>query len=138
MLSDKRFRKKEKRLRRARLKRDNKRLNGFYKTRDWAEVRYRVLVLRGAICECCGANAKDGVRIVVDHIKPIRLFWDKRLDINNMQVLCNTCNRGKGYKDQTDWRKCGVSEITGTIMDITEDCQTERLEPAIAHASFAE
>ena len=32
----------------------------------------------------------------IDHILPLRLFWDKRLDENNLQVLCSKCNKKKG------------------------------------------
>lgn len=44
------------------------------------------------------------VRIVVDHIKPISKHWHLRLDPDNLQVLCNDCNKGKGAWDETDYR----------------------------------
>jgi len=64
----------------------------------------RVLVRYGAVCQCCGASAKDGLRIHVDHIKPRRDFPELALVEDNLQVLCAVCNHGKGNWDQTDWR----------------------------------
>lgn len=71
----------------------------------------RVLIARGARCECCGASPqKHGVRLNVDHIKPRRFFPELALDETNTQVLCEDCNHGKGNWDQTDWRQAPVSE----------------------------
>jgi 5-methylcytosine-specific restriction endonuclease McrA len=53
---------------------------------------------------CCGASAKDGIRIHVDHIKPRSKYPKIELDINNLQILCDDCNIGKGNWDETDWR----------------------------------
>ena len=78
-------------------------LNDFYKTWEWKKARYNALKNYGAKCQCCGATGQQS-RIVVDHIKPIRFHWDLRCDQNNLQVLCNDCNMGKSYQDQTDWR----------------------------------
>ena len=52
---------------------------------------------------CCGATPENGAIIHVDHIKPIRRFWAMRLQPDNLQVLCEDCNMGKGSRDQTDW-----------------------------------
>ncbi len=62
----------------------------------------------GARCQCCGATPADGVRMHVDHIKPRRLFPQLALEVENLQVLCELCNHGKGNWDTTDWR--GVHE----------------------------
>lgn len=75
----------------------------FYSSWEWAELRYEVLKKFGATCMLCGATAKTN-KIIVDHIKPRALFPELELDFNNMQVLCDMCNRGKGRYDQTDWR----------------------------------
>jgi 5-methylcytosine-specific restriction endonuclease McrA len=74
----------------------------FYKTREWREVRYKVLVKYGKICQCCGETSGY---IHVDHIEPRSLFPLKELDINNLQVLCEACNIGKTNQDTTDWRQ---------------------------------
>ena len=74
----------------------------FYKTREWRELRYKVLVKYGKVCQCCGE--KQGY-IHVDHILPRSLYPDKELMENNLQVLCEACNIGKTNRDETDWRQ---------------------------------
>lgn len=78
----------------------------FYADPAWrfARVRYDAIKKSGGRCECCGAEKSDGVRLVVDHIEPIRYRWSRRYDPSNLQVLCDECNRGKGSRDATDWR----------------------------------
>ena len=77
---------------------------GFYASWEWRKLRMRVLLRDGAKCMCCGATREDGVKICVDHIKPIRRFPLMALDINNLQILCDACNHGKGSWDSTNWR----------------------------------
>ena len=76
----------------------------FYESYEWRQLRYRVLKRDGAKCALCGATRSDGVKLHVDHIKPLRKNPDLALDINNLQVLCEVCNHGKGNWDETDWR----------------------------------
>ena len=43
----------------------------FFASREWRELRFRVLERYGYACMCCGRNRKDhGVVLHVDHIKP--------------------------------------------------------------------
>lgn len=79
----------------------------FYKTAAWIHLRYKVMQRRGATCECCGAKKSDGVRIHVDHIRPRSRFPQLELVEENLQILCEPCNEGKGAWDQTDWRDRG-------------------------------
>jgi hypothetical protein len=81
----------------------------FYSTRAWLEIRYTILQKHGAICQCCGATKKDGVRIHVDHIRPRHRFPQLELVESNLQVLCEACNLGKGARFETDWRGDGAS-----------------------------
>lgn len=75
----------------------------FYKSREWRQLRY--LALRNSNgCQCCGAQAKDGVLLHVDHVKPRYKFPQLALCLDNLQVLCEDCNLGKGAWDETDWR----------------------------------
>lgn len=75
----------------------------FYQTREWKQLRYMVLVERGARCECCGSTAADGAKMNVDHVMPISRAWERRLDPTNLQILCGSCNQGKGGRSD-DWR----------------------------------
>lgn len=76
----------------------------FYKSLSWKKIRYEVLKESNGKCYLCGRSAKDGVILHVDHIIPLSIDWGKRLDKNNLQVLCNDCNLGKMNKDTSDWR----------------------------------
>lgn len=71
---------------------------------EWRTLRYEVLRERGAKCELCGATSAHE-RIEVDHIKPSSKFWHLRLDKTNLQVLCQSCNKGKGNRYVDDHRK---------------------------------
>lgn len=68
--------------------------NNFYKSWEWKRVRYQVLLERGKKCEVCGVT-NETARLVVDHIKPLRLYPELALVKSNLQVLCDDCNRGK-------------------------------------------
>lgn len=94
-------------------------LDAFYVSREWRLIRYKALKRYGKTCHVCGAVPDDGVLIVVDHIKPVRHFWGLRLNIDNLQILCEPCNLGKGSWDKTDHRPRSVGEVLfGT--EITE------------------
>lgn len=75
----------------------------FYRSLKWKQLRYLVLRNSGG-CNCCGAKASDGVQLHVDHIKPRFRFPELELSLDNLQVLCEDCNVGKGSWDSTDWR----------------------------------
>lgn len=68
----------------------------FYASWDWKRLRMETLERDGRVCVSCGATPGHGVRLVVDHIKPLGEFWELRLEPKNTQVLCNDCNMGKG------------------------------------------
>ena len=72
----------------------------FYQSKRWLAVRYDALKRSSGACELCGA--KDELH--VDHIKPRSLFPELAYELSNLQVLCKSCNFGKGNRDETDWR----------------------------------
>ena len=76
-------------------------LHPFYDSRQWQGLRYRALRLYGRTCMAC--NRTDG-EMHVDHIKPKSRYPELALDFDNLQILCRTCNMGKGAHDETDWR----------------------------------
>ncbi len=60
---------------------------------NW-RLRAQVLMRDSARCRLCGATPADGAKLQVDHIRP----WSKGGEtmIENLQILCETCNVGKG------------------------------------------
>ena len=76
----------------------------FCRTREWAEIRHKVLVKYGATCQCCGASRQTGAILHVDHIKPRSKYPALELIEDNLQVLCELCNIGKSNTNETDWR----------------------------------
>lgn len=59
-------------------------------------MRYDVLRRDGFRCVKCGRGREDGVKLHVDHIKPVSRGGKSVL--NNLQTLCEDCNCGKGNK----------------------------------------
>ena len=76
----------------------------FYRTWAWKQTRFKVLKQHDFQCQACG-NFPPNTVLHVDHIKPVRYYWQLRLVMENLQVLCQDCNMGKGAWDQTDFRK---------------------------------
>ena len=73
----------------------------FYDTEEWKSLRYKFVKTKKTeelVCTQCSkgpftrANWKD---MNVDHIKPVKHFWEERLNMNNLQILCWVCNRVK-------------------------------------------
>jgi 5-methylcytosine-specific restriction endonuclease McrA len=59
-------------------------------------LRYDVLKRDGFRCRLCGLSADDGVKLHVDHIKPVSKGG--KTELNNLRTLCDRCNFGKGDK----------------------------------------
>lgn len=101
-------RKKDKRLAKKRLNKSQ----DFYSSDEWRKLRYRVIRKYKATCMACGRNYRTHkVVIHVDHIKPRSKYPHLALVFENMQVLCEDCNLGKGNTDSIDWRPDEYEEL---------------------------
>lgn len=102
---------RKKRKKEARTKKANTTKNArvssdaFLQSYEWRVVRMKVLKRDGARCACCGATRDHGFMMNVDHIRPRKTHPHLALDMDNLQVLCEVCNHGKGNWDSTDWRQ---------------------------------
>jgi hypothetical protein len=67
-----------------------------------SRTRYLVLKRDGYRCVMCGATATEGAKLQVDHILPKSKGGKAVLD--NLQTLCDRCNRGKGTDLSPDLR----------------------------------
>lgn len=77
--------------------------DNFYRSRDWLDLRYRVLSKYGHRCKLCGLTNRETI-LHVDHIKPRSKYPHLQLDEDNLQVLCEKCNLGKSNKYEDDFR----------------------------------
>ena len=59
-------------------------------------LRYDIMKRDGFRCTICGRGAEDGVKLHVDHIKPIAKGG--KTEWNNLRTLCQDCNLGKKDK----------------------------------------
>lgn len=65
----------------------------FYRGPEWRRFRANILK-NNPFCVVCGGKGQH-----VDHIIPVRIDWERRLDPTNMQVLCHPCHSRKtGYE----------------------------------------
>ena len=106
----------------------------FYKTRAWKQLSYDIKIRMGLQCQCCGATKDDGVRIITDHIRPVKFYWHLRLEPTNLQVLCEDCNHGKASWDQTDHRGSVEDNLLRAIARALKKDRGPRLKDAITSA----
>lgn len=77
----------------------------FLYTDAWRKLRKEAVARYGLVCCKCGRENSRRFPINMDHIKPRKYFPELALDIENLQPLCGLCNKSKGNKHQTDYRK---------------------------------
>jgi ATP adenylyltransferase len=65
-------------------------------------IRYQILKEANGKCILCGTSAAESV-LHVDHIVPRSKGGGN--DVDNLQCLYESCNLGKGNKDDTDFRR---------------------------------
>jgi 5-methylcytosine-specific restriction protein A len=73
--------------------------HNFYRSSEWKELRNKfILEYNGGRCFNCTVewNTVNESNLNVDHIQPLKFYWERRLDITNLQLLCESCNRFKG------------------------------------------
>lgn len=71
--------------------------SNFYNSRQWRRLRQYVMQLN-PLCKHC--KEKDIIKAgqCIDHIIPIRMGGD-RLNVKNLQTLCNSCHAVKSGKE---------------------------------------
>lgn len=97
---EKRKNRQERRLTRIKKKAES---SEFYDSREWKELRYKILRKYGFKCLACGSSPPL-VILHVDHIKPRINYPQLTLDPENLQVLCAACNQGKRHYFEDDLR----------------------------------
>lgn len=72
--------------------RDSK-YNKFYKSKEWIKGRQLAIVRDHALCRDCLDKDVITPYNTVHHIVPIKEDWSKRLDIDNLICLCESCHQ---------------------------------------------
>ena len=57
------------------------------------KLRYEVMRRDGFRCCICGSSRSDGVKLHVDHIRPVSKGG--KTELSNLRTLCDRCNLGK-------------------------------------------
>ena len=66
----------------------------FYKTPEWEAVRALALARDGYHCVMCRRKGILTIATMVHHIIPVKKDWSKRLDLDNLVSLCESCHNG--------------------------------------------
>lgn len=73
----------------------NEKFSQFYNSSEWKNLRNQKFYDADGLCELCKKNKiiKQGKE--VHHIIPIETDWSKRLDYDNLILLCNDCHNAQ-------------------------------------------
>jgi 5-methylcytosine-specific restriction enzyme A len=82
----------------------DKKASSFYKSKAWRMTREQALARDKGLCQRCLKNKKITMADMVDHIIPIKVNWELRLVLSNLQSLCNACHRVKTAEDVKKYR----------------------------------
>jgi 5-methylcytosine-specific restriction protein A len=76
----------------------------FYKSRSFRKIRPTVKARASGLCQECLKQGKIRPGKIADHIVPIRTGygWLHRLDLDNLQWLCQDCHNKKTAKEKKD------------------------------------
>lgn len=66
----------------------------FYKTPEWEVARAMAMARDRYQCVMCRARGVVTRATMVHHIVPVKKDWDKRLDLDNLMSLCESCHNG--------------------------------------------
>ena len=74
-------------------------------------TRQNVLMRDNYTCQICGATVKDGAKLEIDHIIPYSKGGTNKE--NNLQVLCQQCNREKHNRTDLLHDELKLAELKG-------------------------
>lgn len=77
----------------------NKARQMFYSSKDWIMTRDKAKFRFNGLCIVCLLDHKEiTYSDLVHHIYTTEEYWGKRLDINNLICVCNSCHAKIHYK----------------------------------------
>lgn len=76
----------------------------FYSSKEWQLLREQALTRDLGLCQHCFKKNEITLAEEVDHILPIKVYWEHRNDIDNLQSLCHRCHSIKTAEDKKIYR----------------------------------
>jgi len=73
--------------------------NAFYHSASWQHMRNYVYSSDMGMCQVCGNAVTD--RKIVDHIHPLKVAPNEKLDKDNLWVLCYRCHNIKTQLEES-------------------------------------
>ena len=73
--------------------------NAFYHSASWQRMRDYIYARDMATCQVCGQALDD--RKIVDHIHPLKVAPNEKLDKANLWVLCYRCHNIKTQLEES-------------------------------------
>lgn len=64
----------------------------FYKSKEWKQTRQLVLSRDIYLCQSCLKQDRVVPADMVHHKIELKQDWNKRLDLNNLESMCNSCH----------------------------------------------
>lgn len=71
----------------------------FYSSPEWEMIRRQVIKQKGKVCAEWSQRIRKNSDITVDHIKPRSKYPELALELENLRVLCRSCNSQKGNRE---------------------------------------
>lgn len=103
----------------------------FYHTKAWQDARLATLKRQHYLCQVCLHEGKVTPANTVHHIVPIRDDWSKRLDEDNLEVIClehhNQEHPEKGAKDKKWARNSLKAKSRKYVVKFTSNKDDEKL-----------
>lgn len=73
--------------------------NAFYHSTQWQHIRNYVYARDMGMCQVCGNAVTD--RKIVDHIHPLKVALNEKLDKDNLWTLCYRCHNIKTQLEES-------------------------------------
>lgn len=84
--------------------------NLFYHSSQWTKARNYVVARDLNICQLCGDTLED--RKIIDHVHPLKVSPDEKLDVDNLWCLCYRDHQIKTMiEEQTLAKPNGVNKL---------------------------
>src|SRR5690606_41899955 len=83
--------------------RRDQRARAFYKSAAWERLRRVVLARDNYLCQRCLEHQRITPATTVDHIVPLSVAWERRLDMSNLRSLCGPCHNAVRAEQGGGW-----------------------------------